>query len=326
MRLSEKEKEILSAAQLQADATTGTIGKLTSSRNHTVRYTLQKALDAGLICRRAFFNLFLLGFTQYEVYFSLSTNRKNLRSSLLQALTEADNVSWVGEFSGEYHYGFNICVRSVAEVAEFLDRLATKLDLSFLEKAFASRLSLTFFGNKYLSKKPSQAPELCYRATNKYVEIDEIDHLVLKTMMDHNSGSRRELARATALPYSTLEYRLKKLEQSKVICGYYLHIKEDLLGVLSFLCLVSVKGFNQTAKKKFFTFCRNHPAITVFIESLGSWDYELAVEVENPRQMLALTQDLQDNFGSQLQSIKVLPSFSYPKVREYPFISFPWKR
>lgn len=321
MKLSTKEKEIICAAQLQALAPVARIRESTGFRDHTIRYALQKGLESGLLRRSCFLNLFLLGLSQYEVYFSLSAEKAQLRSQVLQALIDCDKISWVGEFSGDYHYGFNICVRTVREVADFLDYLASSLKLNFLEKAVASRLSLSYFGNKYLSPHKNDGRVLSYQATNRCVELDDTDRLILSTLMTVDCSSRREIARASGLPYSTLEYRLKKLEQTGVIQGYYYQVKPEDLGIQAFLLLVSVKGFSQAIKKKFHNFCRTHPAIVVFIEALGSWDYELAVEVESQRQMLLLTQELQDTFGTTLQTVKVLPSFEYPKVREYPFQS-----
>ena len=50
----------------------------------------------------------------------------------------------------------------------------------------------------------------------------------------------------------------------------------------------------------FFKFCESQPNISVLIHSIGSWDFELVVDVEEARQITAITQDLYDNFGAQL--------------------------
>ena len=59
--------------------------------------------------------------------------------------------------------------------------------------------------------------------------------------------------------------------------------------------------------------------MVLLIESIGSWDYEIAVDVEGSKQAVSIMQELRDVFSTYIQSVKVLPSFGYPKVQEYPF-------
>jgi Lrp/AsnC family transcriptional regulator, leucine-responsive regulatory protein len=322
MRVTEKDGEILYCAQLQANAPVSKIRKLTGYRDHTIRYAINSAVERGLLRPACFVNLFLLGLTQYEIYFSLSSEKKFSRERLLQALIDCEKVSWVGDLGGEYHYGLNICVRSVKEVADFLEGLSSSLGLIYLEKAFAARLALSFFGNKYLSNKKKSAGELCYKSTYERVDIDETDHRILSALVRTQHDSRRDLAHKLGLPFSTLENRVKKLEKQGVIVGYYYQMDASLLGIQSFMLLLNVKGFNAERKKKFYRFCQVHPNIVILIEAVGSWDFEIVAEVREARQVIQLVQELQDNFAAYLHAVKVLPSFDYPKVREYPFEQF----
>lgn len=322
IKLSEKERNILLCSQLDAKAPTSLIRSKTGYRDHSIRYALQRALERDLLKRRCFVNLCRFGFTQYEIYFSLSSEKKYSRDEVLEIFLNSEKISWVGELGGEYRYGLNICVRNICEVADFFNHLSQKFGLLFQEKAVAARLSLRYFGNKYLSKEKFHDSYLSYEATERTSEFDETDHRILTGLMEVDHSSHRDLARKTGLPFSTLEYRIKRLELNKIICGYYYQINSQLLGVQSFLLLVNVKGFTEKMRKRFVLFCKEHPNIVVLIEAIGNWDFELEVEVEDSREIRTLTQELHDSFGTYIQSIKVLPSFGYPKVREYPFLDF----
>jgi DNA-binding Lrp family transcriptional regulator len=321
MKLSTRERDILCAAQLRPDATMAELRNLTGYREHSIRYVLQKASEQGITERRCFMNLFRLGFTQYEIYFSLASEKKDTRAKVLAALAQSDMVSWAGELGGDYHYGLNVCARHISELSNFLDGLSQQLNLVYLDKAVAARLSLSFFGNKYLSKKIPTGAVLAYQANAGTVAIDEVDHRILSALAKHLPNSRRELSRLLALPFSTLEYRLRKLSEADIIKGFYYNLKPEALGAQTFLLLVTSKGFNQKLKTKFHEFCKNHPQISILIESIGSWDFEIAAEVENPRHALGLTQELHDAFSANIHSVKVLPCFGYTKVCEYPFDS-----
>ena len=323
LRLDQRERDIISAAQLRRAAPVAKLRKLTGYRDHTIRYALQNCLESGVIRRGVFVNLFRLGFTQYEIFFSLSSEQKDSREKLLRALIDSEQVSWVGDLGGEYHYAINICVRDVREVADFMEDLAARLGLIFVEKAVAARLSLSFFGNKYLSAKQNTRGTLAYATTRDRVSIDETDHQILAALIRLNCPSRRDVAREIGLPFSTVDFRIRRLEQSKVIEGYYYRLDPALLGVQSYLLLVSAKGFKAERRESFLRFCREHLHIVLLIEAIGSWDFEIVVDVEESRRIIQVVQEIHDAFGAYIHSVKILPSFDYPKVREYPFRKYP---
>jgi len=322
LKLSQKELDIFYCTQLQPNRPVQKIRELSGYRDHTIRYCVQRGLERGLLIPRCFVNLNLLGYNQYEIFFSTSSEKKQARSELLKALTESEKVSWIGEVGGDFQYGINICARSLCEVMDFLESFSSRFGQIFLEKQIALRISLDYFGNKYFSSKKRAKKSLSYCVTDSRVQIDEVDHKILSTTMDLTHRSRRKLAQQTSLPLSTLEYRIKKLERAGVIVGYYYLINPAQIGIQSFLLLVGLKGVSAHFKQVFYKFCSEHPNIVVFIHNLGSWDFELVVEVEDSRFITTITQDLYDNFGSYLQFVKVLPYFGISKIVEYPFENY----
>ena len=56
----------------------------------------------------------------------------------------------------------------------------------------------------------------------------------------------------------------------------------------------------------------------MLIRTLGTWDVELAVETESMRDIVQLKSRLYQEFGQNLQTMKLIPSFGYLKISEYP--------
>jgi len=322
MKLSSKEREIIVAAQFLADVSIREIQKITGFQEHTIRYTLDKALSSGLIQKRCFLNLDLLGYSQFQVYFTPISEKKNYRAELLSELGKNDKVSWAGELGGEFHFGLNLCVRDVVEVADFLEQIATKTKIRFLDKLIAARIKLSHFGYGFLSPETVPGKPLQYQATNKRIEIDKTDHLILQELVRPNFLSKREISRTINLPFSTLEYRLKKLETQGVIQGYYYMLNAEALGYQSFMVQLRIKDASQAKKKSLYNFCKEHPAAVVYIESIGAWDIEIYFNVMEARDIVLITQQLHERFTSMIQSLKVIPVLSYHKLQEYPFREF----
>jgi Lrp/AsnC family transcriptional regulator, leucine-responsive regulatory protein len=319
MKQSQKEKDTIFCAQLQANAPITGLKKLTGYRDHSIRYFLQRALDQGFIVRRCFINLNLIGCSQYEIYFSLSSEKKESRNRLIKTLIQSEKISWLGKLGGDYQYGINICAKSIREVSDFLDSLSAKFGAIFLEKVIAVRISLSYFGNKYLSNKKRPDSCLSYHASLGRIPIDEIDHKILTKITETGDNSSRQLSRILGIPQTTLDYRIKKLEQQKIIVGYYYELQAAKLGMQTFMLLVCVKGFSSKFREIFFQFCKQHPKVVILIHSIGNWDFEVVVEVKDSVETTVLTEEIYDKFGAYLNWVKILPSFGYPKVMEYPF-------
>jgi len=323
LKLSPKDRDIIYCTQLKADAAMAELRKRTGYRDHRIRYCLQRALQQGLIRRRCFVNLHRLGLNQHQIYFSLSAAKRAARQELVRALIDAERVSWIGRLGGDFQYGMNVCATGIKEVSDFLDDLSSRFKAVFMDKVVAERISFTYFGNKYLSRKKPLREALSYGSGAAAVAIDDLDHRILSAVTAVEYRSVRELSRMLAIPQTTLDYRLKRLESQGVIVGYYYELQAELLGMQAFMLLVSVKGMNSELRGKFNAFCAAHPNIVIVIHSFGSWDFEIGVDVEGSSAIATLSEELHDALGAGLNWIKVLPSFGYPKVQEYPFRKLP---
>ena len=325
MRLSEKDGIILSTYQLQADASVVEVAKQVGFQSHTVRYTLQRALRSEVLRKRSFVNLNLLGVSIYGVFFSLSTQRRERREALKQALIQSGKVSVLSRLGGDYQYGMNVCASTLTEFAQFLDGLGREFGAIFLEKSVAARVAVTYFGQRYLAEGRPGHPqrELAYRDIGIRIEIDELDHQILVALTGTPPESKRKLAHELGIPLSTLEYRIKKCESAGLLVGHYFHIESVKLGYQSYLLLVSLKGINAEISRQLEQFCREHTQVVLFIQSIGNWDFEIVVDVNAADDVGSISEALYDQFGSALHWVKVLPVFGYEKVADYPFQDLP---
>ncbi|MEM2404236.1 MAG: AsnC family transcriptional regulator, partial [Candidatus Methanomethylicia archaeon] len=66
--------------------------------------------------------------------------------------------------------------------------------------------------------------------TAEKVKIDEIDYAILNILQEDCRTPLEEIARKIKIPKSTVHYRIKKLEERKIIEGYYAKIDAAKLG------------------------------------------------------------------------------------------------
>lgn len=319
MKLSALQAKAIVAAQLNADLTVSALRSKIGGKEHSIRYAIDRAREQGIIDRRHFINLFKLGFLQHEVFFSLSSEQRGAREALVTQLKRSDSISWIGRLGGDYQYGINICSRDMTNTIALFDHLAASHGKHILEKTLSLRVSLFYFGNRYLAPHLKYDPPLHYGNTPGTIAIDATDHKILTTITSNGNLSGHQVAKALGLPQSTVDYRIKKLKGAGVIVGAYYAVNVSRIGILSFLCLIVTRGMSSMFREKALAFCVKHAQVVVMIESIGSWDFEFVIDAFSAEEAMRTSEELLDFFGRDIQWLKMIPIFSYPKVHEYPF-------
>lgn len=318
MRLSDKERKILGAAQFRADASLQTIAKISGYREHSVRYALESLKSRKIIEKRVMINVRLLGLTRFAIFFSLANQGKEVRKRFLKALETDDKVGWIREFGGELPFVFDVIVPSIDDVHFMLERLSRQFGDIFFEKSLAVRYGISYFERGYLAQQPQEAP-IEEGPTTRLVKIDDLDHRILSYLGESAQHSERALARLLGVPLSTLKYRLSNLRSAGVLLASYYDINPRLAGLHAYRLLISTRGAHPDQSAKLREYFRAHPNFVSLIMCMGAWDYETTIEVEDPRQATELVSELYDSHDHFIRSIKVLPVFEEPKDSNYPF-------
>ena len=318
MKLTEKEARILACMELRADLPIAKAAKETGYPQHTIRYHLASLENRGVIRRAPFVNIVPAGYACYGVYFSCRTQAKEV-NTFLQQLQNIRKVIWVAEMGGDFQYGFAVCVREVYEMQDFLKRLSERFPNMFFEKSIACQFAATPLPRRYLCSKRFDYPELSVCSTGKAIVLDETDHRVLSGLTRLRYNSLRQLAQLLQMPLSTLDDRVKKLEQRRVVLGYMYDVNCALYDVQAYTLLLYAKGLQPGFTEALRKYAAEHPNVVYLYECLGSWDFEFNVEVKSGQEVTRIVQDLQERFGPCLNTIKVLTRFRDLKISFVPY-------
>jgi DNA-binding Lrp family transcriptional regulator len=318
-RLTDNEALVIGSAHLQADASVGTISRETGLREHTVRRCLESLRSREIITPYAVIDVLRLGFTDYGIYFSLSRNKGAPREDFLRWIIKRPQVAWVAELSGQFQYVVTYVAARAADVSAFLDELTANNTVRIVDKAVATRVGYRAFRAAYLSDRKSSVEEILSLRSERSVEISPADHAILAGISDLRHRSMSELARALKTPLSTLLYRIEKLRADGIIRGFMYRLNLEKLGYGLFRLLIFENGASRAFHKRLLSFCRDNKNIVGLVRCLGSWDYELRVELPDGRDLPALIDELEGEFEGQISRIQVISSLQARKLVAYPF-------
>lgn len=279
MRLTDRQKEILCCIEHRAQEPIKAISSLVGLREHTVRNEIEMMQKAGIITqKRAFVNFYPLGIFDLTLYFSLNPAASIKEDVLVQALSKEPAIAWVASLGGEYQYSCALYCKSFEEAHKILERITSKFENIFADKTISLRSKLLSYGRKYLAPN-FRGPVLSFESLKSPIEIDEIDRVIINEVGYRPFDSIREISRKLQLPPATLTRRFGALQEQGIIKGYKYHFNIASLNATQYRLFVQTRGATPNLTAKFEKFCNAQPNITHFIECIGTWDYEIGIEV-----------------------------------------------
>ncbi|MGB5287369.1 MAG: Lrp/AsnC family transcriptional regulator [Ignavibacteriaceae bacterium] len=126
--------------------------------------------------------------------------------------------------------------------------------------------------------------------------LDDLDLKILRTLQQNGRTKRNELAEQIGLSVPSVSDRLKKLEDNKIIEGYYTKINRQAFGfdILAFILVVmdSSKHYKDLIKQ-----VEKHPNILECYSVLGEGSHLLKVVVKNTESLEKLLSEIQTWLG-----------------------------
>ena len=122
--------------------------------------------------------------------------------------------------------------------------------------------------------------------------LDNLDIQILKSLQQNGRTKRNELAEQVGLSVPSVSERLKKLEDNKIIEGYYTRVNKQAFGydILAFILVMmdSSKHYKDLIKH-----VDKHPHILECHSVLGEGSHLLKVLVKNTESLEKLLSEVQ---------------------------------
>ena len=126
--------------------------------------------------------------------------------------------------------------------------------------------------------------------------LDDLDMRILRTLQQDGRTKRNELAEQVGLSVPSVSERLKKLEDNKIIKGYYAKVNRQAFGfdILAFILVMmdSSKHYKDLIKH-----VEKHPNILECYSVLGEGSHLLKVAVKNTESLEKLLSEIQTWLG-----------------------------
>lgn len=319
MRLTEKQQELLAAIEFRAAEPAHVTGKLVRMREYTVQYQIRRLRVLGVIdLPRPVIDMHRLGFTHYFFYAACREEKGAGREQFVRFLEASGYVTWIFEVGAQYHIAFTISVRNAGEVSRFLDAIATRFGNIVGARALCAQVQFQYLGRRYLGTK--NIPRLPWQFTvgNAELTITPEENKILRLLASASDPTVRSIARELGMPVATVERRIQKLEQDKIILGYYYWIDAQVFNRSSFIVTIKLHHIEPNFWSDLLSWVKEVQDVIYVVQTLGPWDYELLVEVAQQENIGGVSQALYRRFGEKIEALQTIPILKTHKIRSYP--------
>ena len=147
------------------------------------------------------------------------------------------------------------------------------------------------------------------------VKLDQKDKKILEQLQTNARQSIAEIAKKTKLPRDVVVYRIKKLENSKVIRSHHTHLNPSKLGyplyVYAMFTCYNIKPEEET---KFINYLKSLKNIIYVAKTSGKYDFTIGVCAKDYHEFDETVRQIRQKFTDVIKDIEALPT-----IQEYKY-------
>jgi DNA-binding Lrp family transcriptional regulator len=319
MQFTPETLKILYLLESNAALSFRAIADMAGLEEHKVRRTFHRLVEMKVITGRAVFvDSMALGYDDYGLFFSLKSTNAKEQKALIRSLADSPLVRWLADVGGNFDYAVTFLSKSGREVRQVLDRISQKHQDAFVGKQLSLRTYMMRYPRRYLSPNTKGCDTYIMGKATEETNIDQLDRHILNVLSQGHFTPDNEIAGKLGVSASTIVRRVAALKETGILLGDTYRVNAGALGYSSYRLLITMKRLGTDIRRRMIQFCDEELPVRIMVESLGSWDYELELEVADNRDIKQIVGRLYESFPQDIVSVNVIPVFQHLKYSGFP--------
>ena len=320
IKLTEQDHAILAGLDAVGVTSIAALADAAKLKSHAVRYRLQNLLDRNLLSPFCSVDPAAIGFRSFIVYFSLSSAPAATTERALNTLVDHQNVSWVGELSGAFQYGFTVCARDATHAMSLLGDIANSMGVEWQRKHVTQRTHLIFWPLKFFSVDTESSVSIVYPLNPTSHHIDQLDHLILRAKGENAILSHSEIGRMAGIAPTTIAYRIEQLVEKGIVLGSWYSPNWGNLRMGHSEVSLILRRVSPQVVDELIRFGRHTRSCMYVVGGLGSWDFQFNILSSHPAEPQRFMSELWEKHGNVIESLSISGYTGLLKYRTYPFV------
>ena len=320
IKVDKKDKEILFYLDLNARSSISSIAKKVKTSKQVVKYRIDRMIENGIIeTFLLFVNGTKLGYVAYKFYIQFQNIIEEKLEEIVEELKSHPLIVWVATCDGKFDLAIAPIARNNVHAYAILNELLLKYNeyigdivpLNYIDVSHLKKVHLTGFKRDQID-----APYWGYEPSN--YRLDDYEVGILSILCENARKPITEIAKDIGCTVDIVNNRIKKLVKDKVIVGSTIIVNKSLLGYEYHKILLKTRFYSEREEKHFLEFVKAEENIVDVIRMMGSWNYELDIEVKNAYQLHNIIVKIRNNFSNNIKNYDSLMILKEHKLNFFP--------
>lgn len=292
------------------------IAKETGLSRTQVEYKYNKFMKEGIIRRfMTVFNYSAFGYPTY-VLMQIKLEKFSYLNSFTHKLEKSKHcISW-GECFGKYDLFSNLIFKDEKELSNFLAEVINEQEV--MDYLIVKPYLTEFHPLKMLYDK--QKPVYPITNNTKERKFDNKDVAILKILEENNRARIIDIAKKTNLSAELVLYKIRKLEEDKVILGGKALLNMKKLGYDYTIILINIKNFSQEVREKLISFVRRDKMANLLILSLFNPNCIIQIFHKTNDELKEEIKKIREMMKNEIMDLEIILAQEEDKINTLPFL------
>ncbi|MEA3329531.1 MAG: AsnC family transcriptional regulator [Nanoarchaeota archaeon] len=313
-KLDLKDKKLLYELDKDSRQNLTKLAKKLKLSKEVIYYRIKNLLDKNIILKfHTVPATYRFGQTAYKVYLKLHDISKIKYEELIEFLIKDKEIFWIGKCHGRWDLIFGIWANNIEEFFKAHDKVLEKFSKFIQEKELSISRENIQYNRRWFYNEESSPKEFNFGEKEEKIKLDEFDKKIIQSILNNSRKKIVEIAYETKLSVDQVAYRLKKMENDKIIKGYKCLFNVHKLGFVTTKSFVYFKNINEKKKKEFIDYFKKLSNTINFVITFAPWDLEIMFELESLDKHFEIMEEIKEKFNDLIRFYESVLIYEEPK-------------
>lgn len=238
-----------------------------------------------------------LGYTLFRVHIKLKNANEDLLKEFSKNLFEDYPTFWVAFVSGSFDIIIDIWSKNANEFEKLFSKILDKHKYLIYSYEINPILELDIYAYGYFLKETGNREKVVLFRNDSIEKIDDKDRKILQTMKGDSRLAYEVIGKKVDLTRNAVKYRIKNLENKKIIAGYKMMVDFKHFDRLTYKIFIKYDNSKINQEKLLLEYLKKIPGILSTTKHLGRWNLDIEIEPRNAKELQSFIMMLRSKFS-----------------------------
>ncbi len=298
------DKKIMYYLDINSRISASKLAKILKQSKDTINFRIKRLFendyikDTYIITNNSKLRLYY-----YKIYFKFKNTTSEKEKEIFEYLRVQKNIAYLADVEGVYNCIMLLLVRTPKDMVDFLVPFMHNYGTYILDKSIHTVVTAHRFNQKLLYVGNTNT-SFTYPIEIGDYKLDLIDSKIINLVSNNARMPIIDIARKIGVDPKVVSYRLKKLEEDKIILGYVTAINIDKLGLQ--FTQINIALNDVEVKKKIMSFFDETNRCLYAVDVFGKYDLVIEIHVENNAQLNKIMTEFKKKFVNKYNDYDIL--------------------